>query len=107
MVLRVGVDGRRIPIKERLAMSEDYKVINLSGFLKTSKSSDSPIFGERVTVPKDCPEWLEDLACFGVAYSKGGLNNKDHYLLKTTYNEKDNKWYGKYLGAEPQGCNCG
>ena len=107
MVLRVDVDGRRIPIKERLAMSEDYKVINLSGFLKTSKSSDSPIFGERVTVPKDCPEWLEDLACFGVAYSKGGLNNKDHYLLKTTYNEKDKNWYGKYLGFDPPGCNCG
>ena len=88
-------------------MSSDYKVVNISCYLKTQDRNEAPIFGDRIALPKDCPEWLEDLACYGTAYTKGNLNNRDHYIFKTTYNESEKKWYGKYLGFEPAGCNCG
>jgi hypothetical protein len=86
--------------------SDEYRVLQITGYVKGN--SDSPIYNDRLAVPKDCPVWLEDLACFGLAYSKANLNNVDHYLFKTFYDEKQEKWFGAYLGHEPpSGCGCG
>jgi hypothetical protein len=88
--------------------SGQYRVIYVYAFTKDAKKDTNHSFYKRLAVPKDSPDWMVDLACFGTAYRDGGLNNKEYTIMKSEYNEGLKKYVNTYLdGPSIGGCNCG